>query len=124
MTHEKEELKLKKSILSILIIAITIMFFHPLYAGIRCKNDLISIGDAPSEVRIKLSKCGKVLDKEVVRKETTIENDDNRTVDKIKKEKLIEIWYIRVEECGSMYCYPLSFEEGRLKNIGRWSRCD
>ena len=115
---------MKKSILTILTAFMTIILVHPLYAGIRCKNDLISIGDTPSEVRIKLSKCGKVLDKEVVSKETTIEVDDSKAVDKIKKEKLIEIWYVRVEERGSMYCYPLSFEEGRLVEIGRWSRCD
>ena len=115
---------MKTASLAIFAIVLTIISSSPLYAGIRCENDIISIGDTSSEVMIKLSRCGKVLDKEVVRKETVVEIDNKKNGEKVKKEKLIEIWYIRVKERGGMYCYPLSFEEGRLQRIGNWSKCD
>ncbi len=115
---------MKTITLAILITAITIVHAYPVQAGIRCENDIISVGDTSSEVMIKLSRCGKVLDKEVVRKETTVETDDKKNGEKVKKETLTEIWYIRVKERGGMYCYPLSFEEGRLQSIGNWSKCD
>jgi hypothetical protein len=114
----------KTTVLVILSMTMTIFCSHPIHAGIRCENDIISIGDTSSEVMIKLSRCGKVLSKEVVSKETVVDADDDKEGKKVKKETVTEIWYIRVKERGSMYCYPLSFEEGLLKNIGNWSRCD
>ncbi len=115
---------MKTTTLIILMLAITPIYSYPIHAGIRCENDIISIGDTSSEVMIKLSRCGKLLDKEVVSKETIVDTDDKKTGEKVKKEKSIEIWYIRVKERGGMYCYPLSFEEGRLQSIGNWSKCD
>ncbi|MCG8641654.1 MAG: DUF2845 domain-containing protein [Desulfobacterales bacterium] len=100
---------------------INLIFFYPAQAGIRCKNDIISEGDTSSEVKIKLMACGTVLDKEIVSRETVVKKKTDKTV---KKEKVTEIWYIRVKERGGMYCYPLSFEEGVLQRIGNWSRCD
>jgi hypothetical protein len=114
----------KTTTLVILIIAITTIYSYPIHAGIRCENDIIFIGDTSSEVMIKLGRCGEVLDKEVVSKETTVDTDEKKSGEKVKKEKLTEIWYIRVKERGGMYCYPLSFEEGRLQSIGNWSKCD
>jgi hypothetical protein len=114
---------MKTSTVSVLLLVLTLYAF-PVYAGIRCKNDLISIGATSSEVMVKLSRCGEVLNKEVVRKETSVDTDEKESVGKVKKEILIELWYIRVNERGGMYCYPLTFEEGRLQSVGRWSKCD
>lgn len=110
--------------LIVLVLAVALVCTCPTYAGVRCENDIISIGDTPSEVMIKLSKCGEVLNKEIVSKETTVETNENVSGQKIKKEKYTEVWYIRVKERGSLYCYPLSFVEGRLQSIGKWSKCD
>jgi len=115
---------MKVTVQIILTVAIIIIFSYPIYAGIRCENDIISVGDTSSEVRIKLSKCGKVLDKETVNKETVIDVDEKKDGEKVKKETLTEIWTVRVKERGGMYCYPLLIEEGRLMDISRWSRCD
>lgn len=112
---------MKTFTLAILIFVIA-TYSYPIHAGIRCENDIISIGETSSEVVAKLSKCGQVLNKEVIRKETSVETD--KSGEKVKKEKLIELWYIRVKERGGMYCYPLTFEEGRLQGIGNWRRCD
>lgn len=112
---------MKTTHLVIFILMISLMFFCLAQAGIRCKNDIISEGDTSSEVMMKLMECGTVLDKEIVSRETIVEEKTDRTV---KKEKVTEIWYIRVKERGGMYCYPLSFEEGVLQRIGNWSRCD
>ena len=114
---------MKAFTLSILMLAITI-YSHPVYAGIRCENDIISIGETSAEVMIKLSRCGEVLNKEVVSKETSVDTNKKKSDEKVKKEKLMELWYIRVKERGGMYCYPLTFEEGRLKSVGNWSKCD
>lgn len=119
----KGERSVKTLALSILIVVATI-YSYPAYGRIRCENDIISVGDTSSEVIIKLSKCGEVLNKEIIKKETTIETNESKIEEKVKKEKLIELWYIRVKERGGMYCYPLTFEEGRLQNIGNWSKCD
>jgi hypothetical protein len=107
------------------IVAITIQT-SPVCAGVRCENDLISIGDTSPEVMVKLSRCGTVLDKKMIGKETTVyaDNGEKKGGEKVKKETLIEVWFIRVEERGEHYCYPLSFKAGRLQKIGAWSRCE
>lgn len=66
------------------------------------------------------------MSKEVVKKETTSkkENGTGKNIKKIEEEKMIERWYIRVKERGGMYCYPLTFEEGILKDIGSWKQCN
>lgn len=107
-----------------IFISVIATYSYPIHAGIRCENDIISKGDTSSEVMLKLSRCGEVLNKEVIRKETSVETNKNKSGEKIKKEKLIELWFIRVKERGGMYCYPLTFEEGRLQRIGDWSRCN
>ncbi len=115
---------MKTTTLIILMLAIITIHTYPVQAGIRCGNDIISIGDISSEVMIKLKKCGEVLNKEVISKETVIETDVKKIGDKVKKETLTERWYIRVKESGGTYCYPLSFEEGSLQSIGIWRKCD
>ncbi len=64
----------------------------------------------------------------MIKKETHVETkadtNEKASKEKVKTEKLIELWQIRVKEPGGMYCYPLTFEEGRLQSIGNWSRCD
>ena len=50
---------------------------------------------------------------------------EKKADDKVEeKEKLVERWYIRVNERGGKYCYPLTFEDGLLQNIGNWTKCD
>jgi hypothetical protein len=110
--------KLLNSALSLMI---SILCVYPVHAGIRCENDIISTGETTFEVEFKLKKCGEVLSKEIVRKETTKEITADKNV---KEEKLIEQWHIRVNERGVMYCYPLTFESGRLVDIGRWNKCN
>ncbi len=114
---------MKSLTLSILMFLLTV-YSYPAYGGIRCENDIISVDDTSSEVIIKLSKCGEILNKEFISKETSIETNENKIGEKVKKETLVELWHIRVKERGGMYCYPLTFEEGRLQNIGNWSKCD
>ena len=104
---------------------------YPLRIRVRFS---ISEGDSSIEVMIKLNKCGEVLGKETASKETVnkvnvskekiTDTREEKTGESVKKEIVTEIWYIRVEERGGIYCYPLSFEEGRLKSIGNWSKCD
>lgn len=84
----------------------------------------LSTGQTTSEVMVKLSMCGEVLNKEVIRKDTSVDMDKDKHDEKVIREKLIELWYVRVKERGGMYCYPLTFEEGRLKSIGNWNKCD
>ncbi len=108
----------------VILIVLIVTYAYPIQAGIRCENDLISTGETSSEVMIKLNKCGEVLNKEVIRKETSVDTTENKFDQKVKKEKLIELWYIRVKERGGMYCYPLTFEEGRLQSVGNWTKCD
>ena len=115
---------MKTTTLFFLTIATITIFSIPIHAGIRCQNDLISVGDTTSEVRLTLRKCGEVLDRETIKKETIVDVDAKKGGKAVKKQTLTDIWYIRVKERGGMYCYPLSFEEGRLIDIGRWRRCD
>lgn len=112
-----------------LILAIANISAYPVHAGIRCENDIIAVGYSPSEVMIKLNCCGEVLGKDIVSRETVskitvADTKEEKTGEMVKKEIVTEIWYIRVKERGGVYCYPLSFEEGRLKSIGNWNSCD
>jgi hypothetical protein len=113
-----------KTITLAIFISVIATYSYPTHAGIRCENDIISIGETSSEVILKLGRCGEVLNKEVIRKETSVETNKNKSGEKVKIERLIELWHIRVKERGGMYCYPLTFEEGRLQRIGNWSRCN
>jgi hypothetical protein len=90
-------------------------------AGIRCGNDLITIGETSFEVLTKLEACGHLIDKEPVATRTETDRSDQ---EETSEEHLIERWYIRVDEKGGGYCYPLTFEEGILKEIGGWHQCE
>lgn len=107
---------------TLLFFTLFLVLIYPVQAGIRCGNDIISIGETTSQVKLKLGKCGEVLDKEIVRIETA--EEENRNFKAKKEKKLVERWYIRVKERGGMYCYPLTFDEGLLQSIGNWSKCD
>lgn len=110
-------MKLKRYLYVLLVLLLSAVAAQ---AGIRCANDLISKGDTTFEVQLKLKQCGEVLGQEVIRKERIQGKGD---VD-IEVERRIELWHIRVQEQGGAYCYPLTFEEGTLKEIGSWKRCD
>lgn len=94
------------------------------FAGIRCGNDIISIGDTKILVTSKIQSCGRILDKDTYTKEIS----DSSGEEEIKTSKRIDIridrWSVRIKERGGYYCYPLTFEDGILTNIGSWSRCD
>ena len=110
-----------RSIVLALAAIIIAMPGQPLNAGIRCANDIISTGETTSQVQMKLQLCGEVLSKEVVGEEAEkVKQGDEQK----ERKKLVERWYIRVQERGGKYCYPLTFEEGILQNIGNWSKCD
>ena len=116
---------MKRSVL-LLSAIILVLAFGQATAGIRCGNDFISPGDSTFEVTLKMEKCGEIMGKENVSKETTTtkEHGPGRDTRKIEVEKMIERWYIRVQEQGGKYCYPLTFEEGILKEIGNWKKCN
>jgi hypothetical protein len=101
-----------KKLLIIIVMVISIVFPNIVFAGIRCGNDIIEIGDTTFEAQIKLQECGQVLGKDFVQKSL-----GDGTINKV------ENWYIRVEERGGAYCYPLIFESGVLKEIGNWKEC-
>ena len=107
------------------IVGLLMLWVVPAY-GIRCSNDIISTGDTDLEVQLKLKKCGEVIKKDVIRKESTSNYNikNHRDIEINEEERLIERWYIRVNEQGGVYCYPLNFVEGILKKIGDWTKCD
>lgn len=116
---------MKRSILMLSAIIVALAFGQAT-ADIRCGNDFISPGNSTFEVTIKMEKCGEILGKENVGKETTTTKEHGPGTDtrKVEVEKMIERWYIRVQEHGGKYCYPLTFEEGILKIIGNWKQCN
>lgn len=99
---------------------IIFLFSGAVFAGIRCSNDIISVGDTKILVLSKIQSCGQVLDKDSYTKEIEGLSGD----DKIKIQKRIDLWSIRVKDRGSQYCYPLTFEDGILTSIGSWNRCN
>ncbi len=105
----------------ILLTALFLLFaLCPANAGIRCGNDIISTGDTKVEVMVKVKTCGEILEKDgYVREKTYTSSENKETTTQTK----VDQWYIRVKEKGSNYCYPLTFEDGELTTIGRWSRC-
>jgi hypothetical protein len=103
----------------IFLMAILIFSAAPVYAGIRCLDDIISEGDTNYEVMLKLEKCGEFISKDVIRKEISFDQDKN-----IEKEIPVEQWHIKVLEQGGTFCYPLDFQEGVLKEIGKWTKCE
>ena len=107
-----------------LLVFMSALSAYPIHAGIRCQNDIISIGDTSFEVTAKVKICGEVLDKQIISKETIVQPNEEKANEKVKEEKVIELWHIRVNERGGMYCYPLTFEAGRLISIGDWKRCN
>lgn len=111
---------LKKS--QIFIFLVLIFSGHAtVSAGIRCGNDIISPGDTKTLVAGKLQSCGDILDRDSYVKETTTTASETETTTGSQK---IDIWSIRITERGNSYCYPLTFEDGLLTEIGSWSRCN
>jgi len=109
----------------ILIIALSFFYVGIAFAGVRCGNDIISIGDTKITVVNKLQSCGKILNKDTYTKEIETQLEENEDGEKIKIQKRIDLWSIRIQERGNNhYCYPLTFEDGILTEIGRWSRCN
>jgi len=98
-----------------LAIGVATLISHSAEAGIRCGNDLISIGDSTMTVMTKLSGCGRVVHRETLRTEEEFQRGKWVTV-------TVTEWYIVVEERGRKYGYPLTFKGGRLIAIGRWHR--
>ena len=94
----------------ILIFLALFLYFDANAHAIRCSNDLISEDDTKFEVTLTLSKCGTVLDKELIRSEDT--------------DKKIEKWLIRVLEMGGRYCYELTFIDTILSDIDLVGKCD
>ncbi len=94
--------------------------FSAANAGIRCGNDIISTGDTKTQVLIKIKSCGEILEKDSYVRGTTYTS--SKTYETTTQTK-IDQWYTRINERGSYYCYPLTFENGKLTTIGKWSRC-
>ena len=118
-----------KNTLIIVMLLSLFVFPNMVSAGIRCGNGLIKIGDSTYQVNKKLEKCGEVLDREVIETHasgtasydpysdtTSVHFQENR----INKER----WWIRVDERGGSYCYPLIFKKGKLIDIEPWERCN
>ena len=95
------------------------------FAGVRCGNDIISIGDSKTTVVGKLRSCGEILNKDTYTKEEEKQLDKKEGGEKIKIQKRIDLWSIRIRERGNNhYCYPLTFEDDVLTEVGQWSRCE
>jgi len=96
------------------------------FAGIRCGNDIISIGDTKILVINKIQSCGHILDKDAYTKEISDSPSGKEEIKTPKKTTIrIDLWSVRIKERGGHhYCYPLTFEDGILTHIGSWSRCD
>jgi hypothetical protein len=101
------------------ILVISFFLAVPVSAGVTCSNTIISTGDTNLEVLSKLKKCGKILNKDAMWKESA--SKENNT---INKEWLVEHWYIKVSEQAGIYCYPLTFNKGVLKDIGNLEKCE
>jgi len=96
-------------------LTISLIGLSQVHAGIRCGNDIISKGDTKMDVMVRLENCGTIMDKDSY----TRESGTGET----KTQTLIETWYLRVKDRGSSYCYPITFEDGVLETIGKWTRC-
>ena len=104
----------------LLIIFVLFLVVPSAWAGIRCGNDIISTGDTRVQVRAKISACGEILETDTFVRETTRKRKKEKFTIQIK----VDQWFIKVRERGSFYCYPLTFEDGKLTDIGRWTRCN
>lgn len=113
---------MRQSYIFTLLAAAALVFtvLQTAHAGIRCRNDIISTGENKLEVTIKLRACGEILDKTSYVKEKTHKLGSDKT----SSDVLVEQWHVRIRERGGYYCYPLVFEDGVLKSIGKWTRCN
>jgi hypothetical protein len=118
--HLKRRFVMKPWIKALFLVAMVLSVVSA-HAGIRCGDDLIAVGETSFEVQIKLESCGSVIAKKQVGKSTETKKKGDTDVE---KERLVERWYIRVNERGGTYCYPLIFEQGLLNEIGNWRQCD
>ena len=110
-----------RAVSRVLIVLAVISWASGAQGGIRCGNDLISVGDTRFDVQVKLGDCGSILDRQQVGTRTETEAAATGTV---AEERVVERWHIRVNERGGAYCYPLTFVEGVLTEIGSWRRCN
>lgn len=108
--------------ISVLIISVILLFGSGIsFSGVRCDNDIISVGDTKALVASKIGSCGQVLSKDSYVKEIENSSGENST----KVQKLIDLWSVRIQEKGgNYYCYPLTFEDGILIDIGSWDQCN
>ncbi|WP_319574854.1 DUF2845 domain-containing protein [uncultured Desulfobacter sp.] len=122
MQYNRRSLFIKK----IFIISLSSFLFYGgiAFAGVRCGNDIISIGDTKTTVVSKLRECGDILNKDTYTKEIKTQLNKKKGGEKITIQKRIDLWSIRIRERGGHYCYPLTFEDDILTEIGQWSRCD
>ena len=119
----------------LIIIFLIIVFLMPAaaLARIRCGNDIISKGDSSGRVRMKLRKCGEILEKEIIEEHTEgtfsagtrhVKNHTYTSGDFQSDTERTERWYILVHETGGDYCWSIIFRGGILIEFEDWERCD
>jgi hypothetical protein len=100
-------------------------------SSLRCGNDLIYVGDVAYVVERKLAGCGEILSRAVVGERKVREfipwghpfsTNERRYGRYAMRTVLIETWFVRVDSYTD-YCYELTFEGGRLSEIGDFQQC-
>jgi hypothetical protein len=100
-------------------------------SSLRCGNDLIRIGDVAYVVERKLDDCGEILSRAVTGERKVREwtpwghpfsTNDRRYGRYAMRTVLIETWFVRIDSYTD-YCYELTFEGGRLIEIGDFQQC-
>ena len=107
------------------------LFSNYAFAGLRCGNDLIQIGDSAYKVTKKISKCGKILAKEEhnkllssgTKKSLVVGNIGTSSESHRSTTLLIGTWYILIDSYTD-YCYDLTFVDKILKKIGDYEECE
>jgi len=105
----------------------------PAQAGssLRCGNGLIHVGDVTYVVERKLEGCAEILSRAVVGERKIREwmpwghpfsTNDRRYGRYATRSVIIETWFVRIDSYTD-YCYELTFEGGRLIEIGDFQQC-
>ncbi len=100
-------------------------------SSLRCGNNLIYVGDVAYVVERKLEGCGEILSRAVTGERKVREympwghpfsTNDRRYGRYAKRTVVIETWFVRIDSYTD-YCYELTFEGGKLIEIGDFQQC-
>ena len=101
-------------------------------SSLRCGNDLIIVGDAAYLVARKIEKCGRILQRAVVGERKRREfvpfgfpfaEEDRPHGRWSTRTVVVETWFVLIDSYTD-YCYELTFEGGKLTDIGDFQKCE